>query len=157
VIQHSLIFFFSPKGTESETIPLDSQPGSTLPVTCPDAGSYYTWGGAATSAQYYINPSGISIQDACTWGSAGSNKGNWAPVNMGVGKKNGATWISLFQNAPTNTNGKLDFSIKITGHISGECCYSNGQFTGSGGTNTQGCTVSDQCTQLVLADANLYC
>ena len=141
---------FSLKGTESETVPLNSQPGSTLPVTCPDASNYYTWGGAATSAQYYINPSGVSVEEACTWGSAGSNKGNWAPVNMGVGKKDGATWISLFQNAPTNPNGKLDFTVKITGdHLSGSCSYSNGQFTSSTGTNTQGCTVSDQLADLL--------
>ena len=130
-------------GTESETVPLNTEPGQTYQLTCPDASTYYTWEGSATSAQYYINPSGTSVGDACQWGSAGSNIGNWAPVNCGVGKgTDGTTYISLFQNAPTNPTGTLDFSIKITGGVSGECSYSGGQFYNNGVVSSTGCTVS---------------
>lgn len=130
-------------GTESETIALNVAPGSTVEVTCPDASTYYTWEGSATSAQYYINPSGHGVEDACQWSSAGSNIGNWAPVNMGVGKgPTGETFISLFQNAPTNPDGVLDFNIKITGGVSGDCKYTGGKFYNNGAESPSGCTVS---------------
>ena len=130
-------------GTEGETIPLNTEPGQTYEVTCPDANDYYVWEGSFTSAQYYINPSGASVSDACQWGSAGSNLGNWAPVNMGVGKgSTGETFISLFPNSPTNPDGKLDFNIKITGGVSGSCSYSGGMYYSNGVASSTGCTVS---------------
>lgn len=128
-------------GTESETIPLNTQPGKTYEVTCPVASDYYIWEGKSTSAQYYINPSGASVSDACVWGSAGTNLGNWAPVNMGVGKSSSGTFISLFQNAPTNTDGVLDFNIAITGGVSGKCEYKNGKFYSNDVVSATGCTV----------------
>lgn len=132
-------------GTESETVALNVAPGSTVEVTCPDSKDYYTWEGSATSAQYYINPSGYGVEEACKWGSAGSNIGNWAPVNMGVGKgPTGETFISLFQNAPTNPDGVLDFNIHVTGGVSGDCKYENGKFYNNGAESPSGCTVSIQ-------------
>jgi hypothetical protein len=130
-------------GTESETVALNVASGATVEVTCPDSTTYYTWKGSATSAQYYINPSGYSVDDACKWGSSGTNLGNWAPVNMGVGKgATGMTYISLFQNSPTNPDGVLDFSIKITGGVSGSCSYSGGKYYSNGVESATGCTVS---------------
>jgi len=130
-------------GTESETIALNVASGATVDVTCPDATTYYTWEGSATSAQYYINPSGYGVSDACVWGKSGTNLGNWAPVNMGVGKgTSGMTYISLFPNSPTNPDGVLDFSIKITGGISGSCSYSGGTYYSNGVASSTGCTVS---------------
>jgi len=138
-------------GSESETVPLSVQPGQTEELTCPDASNYYMWEGSFTSAQYYINPLGVGIEDACQWQSAdvqGSwhgapgNIGNWAPVNIGVGKgPDGSTYISLFQNAPTNPDGTLDFSITIKGDISGSCSYSGGQYWSNGAVSGSGCTV----------------
>ncbi|PGH36693.1 hypothetical protein GX50_00353 [[Emmonsia] crescens] len=128
-------------GTESETIPLSATPGSTNELTCPDAGSYYTWKQMATSAQYYVNPKGVSIQEGCQWGDGSRPIGNFAPINLGVGKKDGATFISIFQNKPT-TNAKLDFKIEIKGdNLSGKCRYENGLFYGATGSNSDGCTV----------------
>ena len=129
-------------GTESETIPLDVLPGETSPLTCPDANTYYQWEGAHTSAQYYVNPSGAPCSEACTWGSAGTNLGNWAPMNAGVGKgTDGITYLSIFQNAPTNTDGKLNFNVRITG-ASGDCEYVGGQYLQNGQVSPTGCTVS---------------
>ncbi len=138
-------------GTESETVPLTVEPGQTSELTCPDANDYYVWEGSFTSAQYYINPMGVSVSDACQWQTADvagdwhgapGNIGNWAPVNMGVGKGSaGSTYISLFQNAPTNPQGTLDFSITITGDVSGSCSYSGGQFWSNGVASSSGCTV----------------
>ena len=130
-------------GTESETVPLNTQPGGEYELTCPDANKYYRWGNAATSAQYYINPAGSPVEDACRWNEAGSNMGNWAPVNLGVGKgPGGMTYISIFRNAPTNPDGKLNFSIKITGDVSGKCEYRQGTFWNNGVESPSGCTVS---------------
>jgi hypothetical protein len=47
-------------GTESETIALNVEPGTTDALTCPDASTYYIWENAYTSAQYYVNPAGTS-------------------------------------------------------------------------------------------------
>lgn len=128
-------------GTESEVVPLSATPGSKNPLTCPDAAEYYTWKGQATSAQYYVNPKGVPTEEACQWGDGSRNIGNWAPVNIGTGKKDGATWISIFQNKPT-TYEDLDFNIKIVGdNLSGACKYENGMYVSLTGSNKDGCTV----------------
>lgn len=129
-------------GSESETVPLDTQPGQEYELTCPDANKYYKWGGSATSGQYYINPAGAPVKDACRWNEAGSNMGNWAPLNLGVGKgPTGETYISIFRNAPTNPDGRLDYNIEITGDVSGKCEYRDGNFYNNGAQSPSGCTV----------------
>ncbi len=128
-------------GTESETIPVEIQPGSTAALAVPDAANYYTWEGASTSAQYYLNPIGYSASQACQWGTAGSNIGNFAPINFGVGAKNGVTWLSIFQNSPTTT-AQYEGTVELKGSLSGSCKYSNGQYCSATGCNSQGCTVS---------------
>lgn len=131
-------------GTESETIPIDAQPGATANLTCPSADNYYKWQGSSTSAQYYVNPAGVSIEKACQWGSSANPWGNFAPLNLGVGYSNGAAWLSVFQNAPT-TNQKLDFTVEIKGDgMSGTCKYSNGQYCG--GANLDQCSPTTGCT-----------
>lgn len=139
-------------GTESETVPTCVEPGGTNNLTCPDADNYYNWQGKSTSAQYYVNPAGVPVEDACTWGSPANPWGNYAPLNLGVGYSNGAAWLSIFQNAPT-TNAKLDFCIDIEGdNISGKCKYSNGQYCGGADGNscsaTTGCTVRRLLTSI---------
>jgi len=127
-------------GTESETVPVELQPGETEPLANPDASSYYTWLGKGTSAQYYLNPIGTPAEEACKWSSAGSNMGNWAPINFGVGHKDGKTWLSIFQNKPT-TNTLYEGTVELQGDISDKCIYKNGQYCGATGCNADGCTV----------------
>lgn len=128
-------------GTESETIPVELQPGSTNPLANPNAATYYTWQGGATSAQYYLNPIGVSAADGCQWATPGSNKGNYAPINFGVGYKDGKTWLSIFQNKPT-TSTLYEGTVQIQGDLSDKCIYQNGQYCGATGCNADGCTVS---------------
>lgn len=131
-------------------MPLDSQPGTTQNLTCPAADNYYDWQGAHTSAQYYVNPAGVSVQQACQWGSSANPWGNYAPLNLGVGYSGGSAWLSIFQNKPT-TNQKLDFCVEIFGdndgydNLVGRCKYSNGQYCSDKGCSSDGsgCTVSD--------------
>lgn len=131
-------------GTEGETVPLNTLPGSTSNLTCPDADNYYNWEGGHTSAQYYVNPEGVSVQDACQWGSSDNPWGNFAPLNLGVGYSNGAAWLSIFQNLPT-TSATLDFAVTITGDgLSGTCKYSNGQYCS--GENYDSCSSTTGCT-----------
>ncbi|GIK03955.1 secreted beta-glucosidase sun1 [Aspergillus viridinutans] len=126
-------------GTESETIPLGLGDNELQPLTCPDE-TYYKWQGQITSAQYYVNPKGVSPEKGCQWGDGTKPIGNWAPVNLGVGQNKGK-WLSIFQNSPT-TNEKLDFNIKIKGdHLSGSCKYENGVFCSDTGISNSGCTV----------------
>ena len=127
-------------GTESETIPTELQPGQTQPLTVPDAGSYYQWEGKSTSAQYYLNPPGVAAAQGCQWGSPGNDWGNYAPINFGVGAKDGTTWISIMANTPTTT-ATYPGTVEIQGDISGSCSYSNGQYYSDGSANSAGCTV----------------
>ncbi|KAK5944125.1 Sperm-associated antigen 4 protein [Knufia obscura] len=128
-------------GTESEVVPVELQSGETNELTNPDASSYYTWQGKPTSAQYYLNPIGKNAEQACQWGTAGSNMGNWAPINFGVGHKDGKTWLSIFQNKPT-TSSLYEGTVEIQGDVSDKCIYKNGQYCGAAGCNADGCTVS---------------
>ena len=144
------------KGTESETVPLNTMPGSTNDLTCPDSATYYVHRDGATTAQYYVNNQGVIEEEACTWGTDGSNKGNWAPTYFGVGTDtSGKTWLSIastIQNNPQNYQD-LNYNVAIVGEgLANNCTYSNGQYCG-GGTCTSiadyykdgkvpGCTVS---------------
>ncbi|PGH15397.1 hypothetical protein AJ80_05581 [Polytolypa hystricis UAMH7299] len=127
-------------GTESETVPLELAPSASKPLTCPNGNTYYMWDGQITSAQYYVNPKGVGIQEGCQWGDGSKPIGNWAPVNLGVGERDGDTWLSIFQNKPT-TNEKLDFKVEIIGDVSAECKYENGKYYLNGAANDDGCTV----------------
>ncbi|CAL3962021.1 hypothetical protein PZA11_000696 [Diplocarpon coronariae] len=129
-------------GSESETVAVEAPPGGSVEITCPDSNTYYEWQGKPTTAQYYINPSGYPKEEACIWGKPGTNIGNWAPVNLGLGRStSGLTFMSLFPNKPTNPDGVLDFNIKITGDVSGDCKYVDGQYYDNGAPSPTGCTV----------------
>lgn len=132
-------------GTESETIPLQATPGGEHPLTCPDGATYFKWQGKTTSAQYYVNNKGVSIEKGCQWGDGSAPVGNWAPMNFGVGYSAGSTWLSMFKNEPT-TNANLDFKVKLVGSdLSDSCMYDGaGNFYNNAGliTGGNGCTVS---------------
>ncbi|KAK5654969.1 hypothetical protein OQA88_6727 [Cercophora sp. LCS_1] len=136
--QNSAICRTDYPGNEAMTIPLNTQPGQTYPLTNPVSSQYYMWQGKPTTAQYYINNEGVSVEQACTWDSSQfpDSAGNWAPMNIGVGKDNtGITYLSLFQNLPTST-AKLNFNIEIEGTYSGDCYYRNGEYA-----KPNGCTI----------------
>jgi hypothetical protein len=129
-------------GTENMVIPTIVGPGSENYLTTVDEDSYYQWQGLKTSAQYYVNNAGVSQQDGCIWGTAGSGIGNWAPLNFGAGYTNGIAYLSLIPN-PNNRNA-ANFNVKIVAYdsnsvVNGECYYENGQYNGNG---SDGCTVA---------------
>ncbi|CAG8048104.1 unnamed protein product [Penicillium nalgiovense] len=130
-------------GTESETIPLNASPGAVQDLTCPSGEGYFKWKGKKTSAQYYVNPKGVSTEKGCQWGDGSEPIGNYAPLNLGVGETDAGKFLSIFPNAPT-TNEKLDFNVRIEGdNLSGECRYEGGKFYDSKGliSGNSGCTV----------------
>lgn len=128
-------------GTENMVIPAVAKAGSSVSVCNPNQKKYYNWNGSGTSAQYYVNKKGYSVEDACVWDSPkGKDAGNWSPVVLGVGQaEDGNTYISIFQNSPTST-AKLDFNIeiKLNGQEECECSYIDGVWSKGG----DGCTVS---------------
>ncbi|KAF2470084.1 SUN-domain-containing protein [Lindgomyces ingoldianus] len=134
--------------TEGETIPLTVGPGEEAVVATPDESKYYHHFGKETSAQYYINPAGVSEKDACWWTDGSKPQGNWAPVNLGAGYGGDGghyAYISLQPNRPT-TNAELDYTVElIADDMDGKCKYANGQYwTGEGYKDSVdgGCTVS---------------
>jgi len=129
---------------------LDAQPGTTNNLTCPEGDNYYQWQGLKTSAQYYVNPAGVAVQQACQWGSPEKPYGNYAPLNLGVGYSAGNAWLSIFQNQPT-TNAKLDFTVELVGdnggydNLVGRCKYENGKYCN--GDNYENCSpTGNGCT-----------
>ena len=128
-------------GTENMVIPTYVEGGNSLPLTVVDQDSYFTWEGKKTSAQYYVNNAGVSVEDGCIWGTSGSGIGNWAPLNFGAGSTDGVTYLSLIPN-PNNSDA-LNYNVKIvaadeSSNVIGECVYENGKFSGG----ADGCTVS---------------
>ncbi|KAI5962366.1 SIM1 [Candida pseudojiufengensis] len=124
-------------GSENMNIPTLLEAGGSAPVSVVDSDNYYNWRGGKTSTQYYVNNAGVSIEDGCIWGEAGSGVGNWAPVVLGAGTTGGKTYLSLIPNP--NNQEKPNYNIKIVGdNVNGNCKYENGQYNGAG---TDGCTV----------------
>lgn len=127
-------------GTESMTLPLWVEGGATSTLANVESTDYYEWEGSSTTLQYYINPKGLEPDDACVWTSSSypDSAGNWAPINIGVGKNSaGITYLSIFNNSPTSS-ATLDFDVVISGDISGTCSYTSGSY----GDGSTGCTVA---------------
>ena len=122
-------------------IPTFVEAGSTMPLTVVNQDTYYMWQGQKTSAQYYVNNAGVSVEDGCIWGTQGSGIGNWAPLNFGAGSTNGIAYLSLIPNP--NNGQALNFNVKIVAAdsnsiVNGECKYENGAYSGG----SDGCTVA---------------
>ena len=115
--------------------------GSTQPISVVKEDSYYQWKGMKTSAQFYVNNAGVSVENGCIWGNEGSGVGNWAPVVLGAGETNGVTYLSIIPNP--NNRTPPNFNVKIVAtdgsSVNGACKYENGVYSGSG---SDGCTVS---------------
>lgn len=139
-------------GNEQMSIPLETLPGQKYTLTNPDAKKSYFWKGSPTSGQFYVNPLNVPVEDACVWTSPTNpdSAGNWAPVNMGVGKDvHGITYLSIFPNLPTS-HAQLDFDIEITGDITAPCALKGGSYTGGG----NGCTVSTLYRGVLVLNEN---
>ncbi|ANB14115.1 putative glucosidase SUN4 [Sugiyamaella lignohabitans] len=137
-------------GTENMVIPTLVEAGGSAPLTTVDEANYYVWEGKPTSAQYYVNNAGVSVEDGCIWGTPGSGVGNWAPLNFGAGFSNGIAYLSLIPNP--NNNSPANFNVKIVSsdgsQVNGDCVYENGSYSNGG----NGCTaaVSSGQAQFVL-------
>ncbi|KAL9045986.1 MAG: hypothetical protein Q9214_001069 [Letrouitia sp. 1 TL-2023] len=136
-------------GTEDETVPLNTQPGTTSELTCPSSSTYFKHRGSPTSAQYYVNNKGVPLEEACRWNVDGSSKGNWAPTYFGVGQDlSGKTWLSIASTKQNNPSKfvPLDYTAEITGEgLSGKCRVKEGNYCSGdqyGECNDSGCTVS---------------
>ena len=135
-------------GTEDETVPLNTQPGSLNPLTCPDSNRYFKHNGDPTSAQYYVNNRGVPVHEACSWNTDGSGKGNWAPTYFGVGQDPyGKTWLSISSTKQNNPKSysPLDYNAEIVGDdLSGKCKLKSGKYCSGHNyddCNDIGCTV----------------
>lgn len=128
-------------GSENMNVPTLLGAGSSAPCTVVDSDNYFNWNGGKTSAQYYVNNAGVSVEDGCIWGTAGSGVGNWAPVVLGAGKVGSLTYLSLIPN-PNNSDAP-NYNIKIQGvdgaSTVGSCSYIDGSYSGSG---SDGCTLT---------------
>lgn len=127
-------------GDEKMSIPFCPAPGQSITLTNLDASTAYKWQGKYTSGQFYANPKGLGVDEACTWVSPShpDSAGNWAPVNVGAGKDiHGTTYLSIFANLPTS-HAKLDYTIEIEGDITAPCWVRNNQYYGGG----NGCTTA---------------
>lgn len=140
-------------------MPLNTQPNSIYPLTCPDATNYFKHNGDSTSAQYYINNQGVPLHDACIWGADGTGMGNWAPSYLGVGQDvHGKTFLSISSTRQNNPSvyTPLNFTVKIVGETSGNCGLSNGRYCEGENydrCNERGCTVRSNHLSSTSMDA----
>lgn len=129
-------------GSEAMVVPTWLESGSSSePISVVNEETYYQWEGKQTSAQYYVNNAGVSVEDGCIWGTSGSNVGNWAPLVLGAGSAGGITYLSLIPNPNNEDYSSANFNVKIVATdgstVSGDCKFENGSFSSDGG-----CTVS---------------
>lgn len=129
-------------GSENMNVPTLLTAGGSAPVSVVDSDNYFTWKGGKTSAQYYVNNAGVSVEDGCIWGDSASAVGNWAPVVLGAGKSSGVTYLSLIPNP--NNEVAPNYNIKIVGASGsttvGSCSYVDGSYVG--GSGSDGCTLT---------------
>lgn len=127
-------------GSENMVVPTLLSAQSSAAVSVVNEDSYYQWEGKPTSAQYYVNNAGVSVEDGCIWSTSGTTVGNWAPLVIGSGSLNGVTYLSLIPN-PNNeagTNYNVKFVPRDGAVTNGECSYINDVY--SGGSGSDGCT-----------------
>ncbi|AMD22417.1 HGR078Cp [Eremothecium sinecaudum] len=103
-------------GNEEMLIPTLVDGGSQQTLAVP--GTEY-WAG--TAAHYYVNPPGVSVKDACVWGTKENARGNWAPYVTGANQDaSGNTFVTVgwnpiyLEEATPFRNEKPKFGIKIT-------------------------------------------
>lgn len=142
------------------SVPLDVLPGATNRLASVDQQKFWkTQSGELTTAQYYINMPGYSVEQACRWGESSDDFGNFSPANIGVGYNAGNAYVSIFRNWPSQKTAFLPYTVTIEGG-SMPCRYQNGQYcSGEGFRNCQseenaGCTVAASSGTLtfVLSD-----
>ncbi|SCV01928.1 LAMI_0G14664g1_1 [Lachancea mirantina] len=128
-------------GSENMVVPTVVEAGSSQPVSVVNEDGYFQWKGMKTSAQFYVNNAGVSMEDGCVWGTEGSGVGNWAPVVLGAGTTGGNTYLSIIPNPNNKTPPNFNVKIEATdgSSVNGECSYENGSYSGSG---SDGCTVT---------------
>ncbi|GMM36533.1 hypothetical protein DASC09_038580 [Saccharomycopsis crataegensis] len=108
-------------GNEEMSIPTNVGANNETVLAVP--GTDY-WAG--TAAHYYVNYPGISVEDACTWGSDANPQGNWSPYVAGANQDDsGNTYVKIGWNpiyldssfATTEPN----FGIRITCDDESKC------------------------------------
>ncbi len=130
-------------GSENMNVPTLVTAGEEKVLTVVDEDSYFEWKGTLkTSAQYYVNNAGISVEDGCIWGTSAGTIGNWAPLVFGAGYTDGVTYLSLIPNP--NNEKAANYNVKISAYnsttvLNGDCVYEDGTYNGDG---TDGCTVA---------------
>ncbi|KAL3233459.1 Uncharacterized protein RNJ44_03499 [Nakaseomyces bracarensis] len=81
-------------GNEDMLIPNNVGKGTSLVIAVPGP-DYF----ASTAAHYYINPPGISTDQACQWGSNNNPYGNWCAYVAGANQdSNGNTFVKIGWN-----------------------------------------------------------
>lgn len=101
-------------GTENMVIPTWAGAGSSVTLTVPYQSTSYQWHGNLTSAQYYVNNAGVSVEGGCIWGKEGGSIGNWAPLVFGSSvAPDGMTYSSVFKNplSPYHANFQVTVSF----------------------------------------------
>ena len=101
-------------GNEAMLIPTQVDSWAQLAIPNP---SYW----CETAAHYYINPPGVSVEEACVWGTSANPWGNWSPyVAGGNTDNNGNTFIKLgwnpiyLEQATPFRNTMPDWGVEIT-------------------------------------------
>lgn len=128
-------------GSENMNIPTELTAGNSTEIFVVDEDNYFEWENKKTSAQYYVNNAGVSVEDGCIWGESSGTVGNWAPIIIGAGYTNDNAYLSISTNS--NSDSAANFNVEIIAAdddstLVGTCVYENGAFT----DGSSGCTVT---------------
>ncbi|KAM9927837.1 hypothetical protein OXX59_002266 [Metschnikowia pulcherrima] len=106
-------------GNEAMLIPNSISGGDTQTLAVPSA-DYW----ASTAAHYYVNPLGMSTDDACVWGTSDKPQGNWSPYVAGANTdSSGNTYVKIGWN-PKYVESFSDvpnFGLRITCDDESQC------------------------------------
>lgn len=127
-------------GNEAMVIPAIAPANSEIALFTPLETDYISPQGGKTSAHYYVNNAGVSVEKACVWESTPELKdsaGDISPVVIGAGvaADTGITFLSISKNHKCES--KLNFNIFITGHVGADCWYVDGKMP-----KPEGCTAA---------------
>lgn len=86
-------------GNEAMLIPTLVGSGSKQTLAVP--GTDY-W--ASTASHYYVNAPGVSVEDACQWGSSANPQGNWAPFVAGSNMDDNQNTFVKIDGTPSTWN-----------------------------------------------------
>lgn len=144
-------------GNEAMLIPNSIGGGNTESLAVPSA-NYW----ASTAAHYYVNPLGVSTDEACVWGTSDKPQGNWSPYVAGTNTdSSGNTFVKIGWNPKyvESFSESPSFGLRITCEDEDSCnglpCEINPSLYGYNKVSAQDASFSEGAAFCVVTAENM--